>query len=160
SAGDASRWRAFLHTTQQIAHLISELDHQTLPSIDDVRTRDWWPLVKLGRRARKLGRQDLARLARWLPMAVGDLVAGGFENDLVQAALCARAVFGNFAGPWSSGTGAMLLQWLAADAVPVGGGVTAKGGPGAVTQALSAIATKAGAQIVTGARVTRIKVRD
>ena len=160
SAGDASRWRGFLHTTQRIAGLIAELDHQTLPSIDDMRTRDWWPLIKLGRRVRKLGRQDLARLTRWMPMAVADLAAEWFESDLLQAALCARAVFGNFAGPWSAGTGAMLLQWFAADAVPVGGGVTVKGGPGAVTQALAAIATKAGAQIVTGARVTRIGVRD
>jgi phytoene dehydrogenase-like protein len=160
SAGDASRWRGFLHTTQRIAGLIAELDHQTLPSIDDLRTRDWWPLVKLGRRVRKLGRQDLARLMRWMPMAVADLAAEWFESELLQAALCARAVFGNFAGPWSAGTGAMLLKWLASDAVPVGSGVTAKGGPGAVTQALAAIAAKAGAQIVTSARVTRIGVRD
>jgi phytoene dehydrogenase-like protein len=160
SSGDASRWRGFLQTTQRITEIIAAFDHQALPSIDDMRTRDWWPLVKIGRRVRNLGKADLARFTRWLPMAVADLAAEWFETDLLQAAICARAVFGNFAGPWSAGTGAMLLQSLAADPFPVGSGVTAKGGPGVVTQALAAIASKAGAEIVTGARVVRIVVRD
>ncbi len=160
SAGDAARWRGFLQTTQRITEIIGALDRQALPSIDDMRTRDWWPLVKIGRRVRGLGKPDLARFMRWLPMAVADLAAEWFETDLLQAAICARAVFGNFAGPWSAGTGAMLLQSLAVDPFPVGSGITAKGGPGAVTQALSAIASKAGAEIVTGSKVVRISVRD
>jgi len=160
SAGDASRWREFLHTTQRIAGVIAALAQQTPPSIDDVKTRDWWPLLGVGQKARALGRRDLARLARWLPMAVADLAGEWFETDLLLAALCARAVFGNFAGPWSSGTGAMLLQRLAEDPLPVGGGMTARGGPGAVAQAIVTIAGKAGAQVLPGIRVTRVLVRD
>jgi phytoene dehydrogenase-like protein len=160
SAGDASRWRDFLHTTQRIAAVIAMLGHQPLPSIDNLKARDWWPLLSVGRRARALGRRDLARLTRWLPMAVADLAGEWFETDLLLAALCARAVFGNFAGPWSAGTGAMLLQRLAEDPLPVGGGMTAKGGPGAVAQALVTSAGRAGAQVLSGIRVTRILVKD
>lgn len=160
SSGDASRWRAFLHTTQRIGGIIAALDHQVLPSIDDVRAKDWWPLLQLGRQVRKLGREDLTRLTRWLPMAVADFSAEWFETDLLQAMLSARAVFGNFAGPWSAGTGGMLLQRLAADPIPTGGGVTVKGGPGALTRAIATIAEKAGAQVVTGSRVVRIHARD
>ncbi len=160
SPGDASRWRGFLHSTQQITGVIAAVNHQILPSIDDMRARDWWPLVKIGNRARGLGTPDLVRLTRWLPMAVADLVSEWFENDLLQAAICARAIFGNFAGPWSAGTGGMLLQALSADAAPVGSGATVKGGPGAVAHALSAIAAKAGAQVITGSRVIRISIRD
>ncbi|MFI5177758.1 MAG: phytoene desaturase family protein [Vicinamibacterales bacterium] len=160
SAGDASRWRDFLHTTQRIAGVIAALGHQPLPSIDHLKPRDWWPLVGIGRRARALGRKDLARLTRWLPMAVADLAGEWFENDLLLAALCARAVFGNFAGPWSAGTGAMLLQRLAEDPLPVGGGMTARGGPGAVAQALVLSAGRAGAQVLSGIRVTKVVIKD
>ncbi|HUL74849.1 MAG TPA: NAD(P)/FAD-dependent oxidoreductase [Vicinamibacterales bacterium] len=160
SPGDASRWRDFLHTTQRIAGVIAALGHQPLPSIDDVRPRDWWPLLGVGRKARALGRRDLARLTRWLPMAVADLAGEWFENDLLLAALCARAVFGSFAGPWSAGTGAMLLQRLAEDPLPVGGGMTARGGPGAVAKALVTKAGQAGAQVLSGIRVTRVIVKD
>ncbi len=160
SHGDASRWRTFVQTADRISAVLAAIDRQVLPSIDDLGPRDWWPLLGVGRRMRALGKTDLARLARWLPMAVADLSAEFFESDAVRAAICARAVFGNFVGPWSAGTGAMLLQALAADPFPVGSGVTVKGGPGAVSQALGAIAEKAGAHVTTGKRVVRIVIRE
>ena len=93
-------------------------------------------------------------------MPVADLLGEWFDSDLVKAALGARAVFGHFAGPRSAGTGAMLLQRLAEDASPVGSGVTARGGPGALSAALSDAAARAGAAIRTNARAARIAVRD
>jgi hypothetical protein len=49
-------------------------------------------------------------------MAVADLVAEWFETDLLQAAVAARAIHGTAMGPWSAGTGAVLL--LAAALIP------------------------------------------
>jgi phytoene dehydrogenase-like protein len=89
-------------------------------------------------------------------MAVADLVGEWFEHDLVQAALAAHGVFGNLVGPWSAGTGGMLLQRIGADSMPVGSGVTARGGPGAVAQGFVKAAERAGARVRTGARVIRI----
>jgi phytoene dehydrogenase-like protein len=54
----------------------------------------------------------------------------------------------------------MFLQRLAEDPLPVGSGVTARGGPGAVAEGLARIATKAGVTIRTSARVARITARD
>jgi hypothetical protein len=42
-------------------------------------------------------------------MAVADLVAEWFETDLLQAAIAARGIHGTAMGPWSAGTGAVLL---------------------------------------------------
>jgi phytoene dehydrogenase-like protein len=50
----------------------------------------------------------------------------------------------------------MLLQRLGADPLPVGSGVTARGGPGAVAQGFVKAAERAGARVRTGARVVRI----
>jgi phytoene dehydrogenase-like protein len=159
SPGDATRWRDFLQTMQAIAGVLAGLNQQKPPSIDGRPTKEWWPLIRVGRRARALGGRNLARLTRWLPMAVADLVAEWFETDLLQAALAARAVFGNFAGPWSAGTGAMLLQRLAEDPAPVGSGITVRGGPGVLAAAIVEVARRAGATLRTGATVARISVR-
>ncbi len=70
----------------------------------------------------------------------------GSEDDLLKAAIAARAVFGNFAGPYSPGTGAMWLQRLVDDRAPVGSGTTVRGGPGALCDAVRAIVEQAGGQ--------------
>src|SRR4029453_2454752 len=69
-------------------------------------------------------------------------------------------IHGTAMGPWSAGTGAVLLLGAAIDPVPGGSGVTAVGGPGAVTRAMAEAAREAGADIRTGADVVRILVKD
>src|SRR5262249_19342880 len=94
------------------------------------------------------------------PMAVADLVAEWFETDLLQAAIAARAIHGASMGPWSAGTGAILLLAAAIDPAPGGSSITAAGGPGAVTQAMAEAALEAGADIRTNAEVARILIKD
>ena len=69
-------------------------------------------------------------------------------------------IFGTAQGPWSAGTGALLLLNAAADPAPGGSSVMAKGGPGALTAAMADAAREAGAEIRTGAGVARIQVRN
>ena len=160
SAADAGRWIEFRRTLQRVAGLVAMLDRHAPPAIDAMTGRDWWRLAKVGRRARSLGRRDLARLARWMPMAVSDLTSEWFESDALRAAISAHAIFGNPVGPRSAGTGAMLLGRVAADQMPVGSGVTVKGGPGALADALAAIAQKNGAQLRVDSRVTQIMIEN
>jgi phytoene dehydrogenase-like protein len=87
-------------------------------------------------------------------------VAEWFETDLLQASVAARAIHGTAMGPWSAGTGAILLLGAAIDPVPGGSSVSAVGGPGAVTRAMAEAAREAGAEIRTGADVQRILVKD
>jgi phytoene dehydrogenase-like protein len=159
SQKDAGRWREFVDTMPRIASVLDRLNRHEAPSLDAVSKRDAWHLFAAGRRARALGRTDMARLLRWMPMAVADVAAEWFDTDLLQAAVAAHAIFGNFAGPWSPGTGGMLLQRLASDPMPVGSGITAVGGPGGLSRALETAARQAGVTIRTGARVVRIVTR-
>jgi phytoene dehydrogenase-like protein len=160
SAKDAAAWRGFLHSAHRIAGVISSLHRRPAPSIDEISASDWWRLANVGRRARGLGRTDLARLTRWMPMSIADLVDEWFESDLVRAAVAARALLGTFAGPRSAGTGASFLQRMAEDPMPVGSGVTARGGPGGLARALAMRAESAGATIRTEARVVRVRTKD
>src|SRR5947207_6245852 len=93
-------------------------------------------------------------------MAVADFVAEWFETDLLQATVAARAIHGTAMGPWSAGTGAVLLLAAAIDPIPGGSSVSAAGGPGAVTRAMADAAREAGAEIRTSAGVQRIVVKD
>ena len=158
SPKDAARWKEFVATTQRIGALMSDLARQIPPAIDDRSAGDAWALLGLGRKARALGRRNLIRLTRWTPMAVADLTSEWFESELLQAAICAHAVMGHPAGPWSAGTGGMLLQRLGEDPVAVGSGTTVRGGPGALSAALAKRASAAGVSIRTGARVRQINV--
>ena len=132
----------------------------TPPSLDAPAAGEMWDLLKTGRRFRALGRTDAFRLLRWGPMAVADLVAEWFETDLLQAAVAARGIFGTAQGPWSAGTGAVLLLNAAADPAPGGSSVDGQGRAGRADGAMAEAAREAGAEIRTGAGVTRILVRD
>jgi phytoene dehydrogenase-like protein len=160
SEHDATSYGAFCDTLDRLAAFLAPILEITPPSLDDPAGGELWDLLKTGRRFRALGRGNAYRLLRWLPMPAADLVGEYFSNELLQAAIASRGVFGMSAGPWSAGTGAALLLNAAVDAAPGGGSVTVKGGPGALSKALAAAAREAGAEIRVGAGVSRIVVKD
>ncbi len=160
SDADAAQYPEFCTVLERLGAFLGELLETTPPSLDGPAVGELWELLKTGRRFRALGRTDSFRLLRWMPMAAADLVAEWFSNDLLQAAVAARGIFGVAQGPWSAGTGATLLLNAAVDPAPGGSSVTVKGGPGALTRAMADAATQAGAEIRTDASVARIVVRD
>ena len=160
SLQDAANYPEFCDTLGRLASFLMPMLEQTPPSLDGPAAGEVWDLLKTGRRFRKLGRREGFRLLRWLPMAAADLVAEWFSTDLLQAVIAARGIFGTTAGPWSAGTGAVLLLNAAFDPEPGGSSVTVKGGPGALTQALADAARDAGATIRLEAPVARVTVRD
>jgi phytoene dehydrogenase-like protein len=160
SAADAERYADFCATLSRLGAFIAPLLESTPPSLDEPAAGELWDLLKVGRRFRALGRADAFRLLRWMPMAVADLVAEWFASDVLQAAIAARGIYGTFAGPWSAGTGAVLLMNAAQDPLPGGSSTTVKGGPGALTRAMADAAREAGAEIRTAAPVARVLVRD
>jgi phytoene dehydrogenase-like protein len=160
STADAGRWDEFVRTSQRIAGVIGQLDRLAPPPIDDAGFRDVWRLMGAGRSARKLSRRDLTRLARWLPMSIADVLSEWFESDLLRAAIAAHAITGHPAGPRSAGTGAMWLQRIAADPSAVGSGVTARGGPGALADAIVSMTTALGGDLRSNADVARVLTKN
>jgi phytoene dehydrogenase-like protein len=89
-----------------------------------------------------------------------DLLHDQFRSPLLQGAIGLDAVLGSNLGPRSPGTVLTLLYRIAAQ---LGSGAQGpslpRGGMGAVTEALAAAARHAGAEICTGAQVTRVLVQ-
>ena len=160
SEHDAGRYADFCTTLGRLGGFLAPLLEMTPPDIDSPAAGEMWDLLKVGRRFRALGKTDGFRLLRWGPMAAADLVAEWFESDLLQAAVAARGVFGTAMGPWSAGSGAVLLLNAAADPVPGGSSITVRGGLSALGKAMAEAARGAGAEIRTGARVARVIVQE
>ena len=160
SKKDAGRLVEFEAVLARMAAVIRPLLLETPPAIDHPAPEDLWRLLKAGRQFRRLGKKDMLRLLRWGPMAVADLAEEWFESEPLRAVVAARGIFGAFAGPRSPGTSAILLLGAAGDPHPAGAASFARGGMGALTQAMVKAATQAGAEIRTGADVVSIAVKD
>jgi phytoene dehydrogenase-like protein len=160
SKRDAEKFAEFHRVLQRLAQAIGPLLIETPPSIDEPSKSDLWNLLKTGRRVRGLGERDMYRLMRWVPMPVADLVGEWFESELLKATIAARAIFGTHLGPASLGSSSVLLLRAASDPHPTGSAPVPRGGAGALTQALAAAASAAGAEIRTGADVASIAVKD
>jgi phytoene dehydrogenase-like protein len=160
SPRDAEQWPRFIATLAALGRVIGTLYAATPAPIDEPAGRDLWSLLRTLRAFRSLDKQDAYRLLRWGPMAIADVVGESFENERLRAAVAADGIFGTRFGPWSAGSGMVLLLRAANEAVAPAKSWFARGGPGAIAAALAAALRKAGGEIRTGARVVRILVRD
>jgi phytoene dehydrogenase-like protein len=160
SEKDAKQYLVFQQSLEKIGRVIREVLSLTPPLIDNPSSGDLWAMLQTGRSLRNLGKKDMYRLLRWGPMAVADLVAEFFENELLRSVVAARGIFGTGLGPWSAGSSLVLLIRSAGDTHPAGSAEFALGGMGAVTQAMAAAAKAAGAEIRANAEVKEISVKN
>jgi phytoene dehydrogenase-like protein len=151
STKDAEKYPLFLDSFARISNVLRAIGGTVPPSIDEPTTRDLFEMIKAGRAFRALGRADAYRLLRWMSMAVADVVGEWFETEPIRAAIAAGGVLGAFLGPRSAGSAAQLLWLGAGEGHPVATGWFARGGAGAVADALAAAARQAGVEIRSGA---------
>jgi len=160
SKRDADQYGPFLDSFAKISAVLAAVNASPAPSIDAPGAGDVISALKTGRKFRALGKRDAYRLIRWMPMAVADLVAEWFESEPLRVTIAAGGILGSFLGPWSAGSGALLMLLGAGTGHPVASGWQAQGGTGAVADALAAAARQAGATIRTNAPVQAIVVND
>jgi phytoene dehydrogenase-like protein len=160
STKDGMKYAAFQQSLEKIGSVIGQALKLPPPNIDDPSRGDLWAMLQTGRSLRKLGKKDMYRLLRWGPMAVADLVAEFFETELLRAVVAARGIFGTALGPWSAGSSLVLLIRAAGDSHPAGASSFAIGGVGAITQAMTAAAKEACAEVRTGVEVKEVRVKD
>jgi phytoene dehydrogenase-like protein len=160
SPRDADAWPVYQRSLIAISSVIATLFTKAPPSVDEISGRDLWTLVGTLRAFRRLHKSDAYRLLRWGPMAVADLVSEPFEDETLRAGLAGNGIFGTAFGPWSAGSGMVLLLRAANDRLAAANGRFVKGGPGALSSALAGAAERAGAGLRTNAGVQRVIVRD
>ena len=161
SPKDAANYGEFAKSLKRIGEVVERALALTPPDLDDpVSSGNWWELLKTGRKIRGLGEKDLYRLLRWGPMAMADLAGEWFETEMLRGTLAAQGIFGTFLGPWSAGSALTYLLRATVDGNPAVTTSCVAGGVGALTAAMAAAATAAGAEIRQSCEITGIAVKD
>jgi phytoene dehydrogenase-like protein len=160
SALDADRYPTFVASVSAVNGVLRRLTAAPAPSIDAPTAGDLVELLKTGRGFRRLSRKNAYSLLRWLPMPVADFADEWFEQTAMRVAVAAGGVFGSHLGPRSAGSAAIFLLLSARHDEPLSAGWTARGGIGALGEAVASAARQAGVEIRTGAGVERVIVRD
>ena len=128
-------------------------DHAAV--VDDLGGRDLWALLRTLRAFRRSTRADAYRLLRWGPMAVADLVGECFETEPLRAAVAADGIFGTRLGPWSAGSGMVLLLRAANESLGSPAALVVRGRAGGDRPGARARRRRAGGDIRTGAAVSQ-----
>ena len=161
SARDAERYPHYEEHVDRLARFIEPLLLETPPDIVGRGLDDWLKLAGLGRRTMKMPSEELVGHMHILSQSVKDFLDPWFESEQLKVALATDGVIGTKGGPYTPGTAYVLLHHCMGG---VGGkrGLSGfvRGGMGGVTQAMAASAQSRGVEIRTGARVSRILVKD
>ena len=160
SPRDAANYDAFNATMARMAEFVRPVLGMLPPDPQKPGLRGTLQLAGLARRFRRLTAADQTRLVQMMSMSAVDFLRQWFETDSLIATMSASGIIGTFLGVRSPGTAYVLLHHYMGeiDGVFRSWGL-ARGGTGAVSNALAAAARQAGAEIRTSAAVAGIRVR-
>jgi phytoene dehydrogenase-like protein len=157
STRDAQAYQAFDQKVRAMSSFLAYVHTSTPPDPKRPSASDALAGLRLARAFRRLGKKGTREFLRVLPMAVADFVGEAFETDALRGAIAARGIQYAAMGPWSAGTTAVLLADSAGnDGGAPGQTVFARGGPGALAEALVSAARSFGAEVRSGVEVARI----
>src|SRR5690349_8869558 len=161
SRRDAEAYLRFSRDVMRQCKFIKPLLMQTPPDPASFRPRDLIDLVHLGQRFYRMGEARMLDTIRFYTMSAADFLDEYFESEIVKAHLAGSSIIGTALGPRSPGTAYVLLHHYMGDIDDVvGAWGFARGGMGAVSNALKASFEACGGSVRTGAGVERILVRN
>ena len=161
SAHDAEAYDRFVRDTQRHCRFIRPLLLRAPPDPTSFRARDLGELVWLGRHFHALGEAGMYDTLRFWTQSCADLLDEYFESEIVKAHLAGSSIIGTALGPCSPGSAYVLLHhYMGSIDGAVGAWGFARGGMGAVTQALAASLQASGGSVRSAAPVEEILVRD
>lgn len=161
SPRDAEAYERYSRDVTRQCRFIQPLLMRTAPDPASFRPRDVSELVYLGRKFAGLTAYEMAEMLRFWTMSISDFLDEYFETEVIKAYLALSGIIGTALGPMSPGTAYVLLHHYMGEVDgSVGAWGYARGGMGAVTQALAASFRASGGTIRTEAEVERVLVRD
>jgi phytoene dehydrogenase-like protein len=141
-----------------LGKLVGPLLQQIPPKLGSKRPADLLAQAALAKQLRGVDVRAAFDLTRLFTASLADVVEERFESDAIRGVLSVSGVIGMWAGPRSAGTAYVMLHHHVGDAVEgqTGAWGFARGGMGAISNAIAASARAAGAEIRTSAPVSRI----
>ena len=160
SARDAGTYPRYEDHLERLAQVAESLLLTTPPNFPPSGPGDFLDYLKLAGRLRGLSKKEIVGLVKIFTQSAADFLDEWFESEQVKVTLATDGVIGANGGPRSPGTAYILLHHCMGG---VGGhrGLWgfARGGMGAVSNAIADSARAHGASIRTSAPVARVLVR-
>jgi phytoene dehydrogenase-like protein len=158
---DAEAYDEYAKAMVEMARFVKPTLNMTPPDPASLHPRELKKLMFLGRRFRALADADRYNLIQLMTMSAADFLDQWFETDVLKATMSASGIIGTFLGVRSPGTAYVLLHHYMGE---IDGAFRswgfARGGTGAISNAIAAAAREAGVEIRTNAAVARIDSRN
>jgi len=161
SRKDAEAYPGFEALMGRAARFVKPMMLREAPALGSRAPGDLAALLREAGRMAGFSKREVHELVRVFTMSVGDLLDDHFELDGLKGSSASSGVVGVWAGPRTPGTAYNLLHHALGEC----GGIQGAwgqviGGMGAISRAMARSAEDAGAEILTGAEVASIDVRN
>jgi phytoene dehydrogenase-like protein len=134
---------------------------RTAPDPSSFKPRDLLEMLYLGKEAMKLGEDVIYDMMRFYTMSITEFLDDYFEHPLVKASHSGSGIIGSAMGVMSPGTAYILLHHAMGDVDgSMGAWGFARGGMGAIADAMGACFEDHGGEIIAGSGVDQIMVRN
>src|SRR2546430_6352676 len=154
---DAEAYDEYGTAMIEMARFVKPILNMTPPDPLSLDPRELMKLLFLGRRFRGLADEDRYNQVQLMTMSTVDFLDQWFETDVLKATMAASGIIGTFLGVRSPGTAYVLLHHYMGE---IDGAFRswgfARGGTGAISNAIAAAAREAGVVIRLKAPVGQI----
>ena len=161
SPHDADAMHRFEADMSRYSQLIRKTLMRTPPDPTSFRIRDIRELLFLARQFWTLGEREIYEYIRFFTMSAAEYLDDYFEHELVKASMATPGIIGTALGVESPGSAYILLHHVMGDVDGnIGAWGLARGGMGAISQAIASAFRAEGGEIRTEAGVERILVKQ
>src|SRR5215211_4057878 len=158
---DAEAYDEYGRAMVEMARFVKPIIEMTPADPLSLHPRDVGALAQMGRRFLQLAPGDRYNLAQLMTMSAIDFLDGWFETDVLKATMAASGIIGTFLGVRSPGTAYVLLHHYMGE---IDGAFRswgfARGGTGAISNAIGDAAREAGVEILTEASIAKILLKN
>ncbi|WP_041855505.1 phytoene desaturase family protein [Candidatus Korobacter versatilis] len=158
---DAEAYEEFGKAMLQMCKFVKPILSMTPPNPTTLKPSELMKLLFLGRRFKDLPEDDKYNQVQLMTMSAIDFLDQWFETDVLKATMSASGIIGTFLGVRSPGTAYVLLHHYMGE---IDGAFRswgfARGGTGAISNAIADAAREAGAEIRTKAGIAKILVKS
>jgi len=160
SPHDADSMHRFQADLSRYSQFIRKTLLRTPPDPTSIRPRDISEMLFLAKEIWKLGEREIYEYVRFFTMSAAEFLEDYFENDLIKAAMASPGIIGTALGVYSPGSAYILLHHVMGDVDGnIGAWGLARGGMGAISDALASALQEHGGEIRTNAGVQQVLVR-
>jgi phytoene dehydrogenase-like protein len=161
SVTDAEAYEQYGQLMAQMAMAVKPILGMVPPEPTTWNPKDLFGLAKVGSHFHGLGEKLLYELTKLMTMSSADFLDEWFDTDVLKATMSASGIIGTFMGPRSPGTAYVLLHHYMGE---LDGAFRswgfARGGTGAISNAIAEAARHFSAEIRTQVTVDQVTIKN